>query len=164
MFLVTISYLKVLDNWFFIFVIEITNITKGWNHDFVNNKFFPTEIKFLLVFYFRWTVIEPCATRTYEQFDALESMYSKLLLSKKDKDNGDTSRLYCLVTQLSAHSSPLLKLKLQVQCVCQSSGEGRASYPCTTQTAREVASWPFVYFRETFSIGSCWQLCTLGRG
>ena len=39
-------------------------------------------------------------------------MYSKLLLSKKDKDDGDTSRLYRLVTQLSAHSSPLLKLKL----------------------------------------------------
>ena len=60
----------------------------------------------------RWTVIESCAARLFEQFAALEHMYANLSLSSKDTKAGDKSRLYRLVRQFTGDATPLLKLKL----------------------------------------------------
>ncbi|KAK2164312.1 hypothetical protein NP493_1421g01020, partial [Ridgeia piscesae] len=66
----------------------------------------------ICLFLHRWTVIETCAARVYEQFDAIEKMYSEATLSNTHIKEGDNNRLFRLVTQFSSHSTRLLKLKL----------------------------------------------------
>ena len=60
----------------------------------------------------RWTIIGSCAARLFAQFAALEHMYGKLSLTKKDAEARDESRLYRLVMRFTGHATPLLKLKL----------------------------------------------------
>ena len=60
----------------------------------------------------RWTVIGSCAARLFAQFAALEQMYGKLSLTKKDLEARDESRLYRLVKRFAGHATPLLTLKL----------------------------------------------------
>ena len=48
----------------------------------------------------------------FDQFPALEHMYSNMMLSKKDTTQGKDSRLYRLVQQFTGFATPLLQLKL----------------------------------------------------
>ena len=64
----------------------------------------------------RWTVIGSCAARLFAQFAALEHMYAKLSLTKKDLAARDESRLYRLVKRFTGHVTPLLKHETEHGC------------------------------------------------
>ena len=64
----------------------------------------------------RWTVIGSCAARLFVQSAALEQIYGKLSLTKKDLAARDESRLYRLVKRFTGHVTPVLKHETEHGC------------------------------------------------